>query len=400
MKIGILREEKSPVDNRVPLTPMQCKQLQEQYPSLTLFVQSSHVRCFKDAEYQDLGIQLVDDLSNCDVLLGIKEVPITNLIPNKTYFFFSHTIKKQEYNRALLKAMVAKNIEMIDYEVVKNTGGKRVLGFGRYAGIVGAYNGLLAYGLKSERYQLKAAHFCANRAAMDFELNKLKLNNEKIVLTGSGRVGQGALETLRKANIKEVSRDEFLNFTFNEAVFTQLNTEDYHARIDGTVFNKFEFYNQPEFYISTFKEYTKKADIFIAGHYYSDGAPYFFTKEDAKSEKFNLSVIADISCDLNGPIVSTIRASSIENPIYGYNPKTATEDDFMKKGNIAVMAVDNLPSELPKDASEDFGSNLLEKIFPLLAEEDKEGILAKATICKNGDLTPNFEYLRDYLNGL
>ena len=400
MKIGILREAKIPVDNRTPLTPLQCKQLQEQYSSLSLFVQTSDVRCFKDDDYQNLGIKLVDDISNCDVLLGIKEVPIANLIPNKTYFFFSHTIKKQEYNRALLQAMVAKNIEMIDYEAIRNAKGKRLLGFGRYAGIIGAYNGLLTYGLKSEKYQLKAAHLCEDRAAMESELKKLKLNNEKIVLTGSGRVGQGALETLRKANIKEVSKDEFLNSTFNEGVFTQLNTEDYNARIDGTVFNKFEFYNQPEFYISTFKQYAKEADIFIAGHYYSDEAPYFITKEDVKSEKFNLSVIADISCDINGPIVSTIRASAIENPIYGYNPTTETEDDFMQEGIIAVMAVDNLPSELPKDASEDFGSNLLEKIFPILVQEDNEGILAKATICKNGNLTTNFEYLRDYLNGL
>lgn len=400
MKIGILREEKIPVDNRTPLTPLQCKQLQEQYSSLSLFVQTSDVRCFKDDDYQNLGIKLVDDISNCDVLLGIKEVPIANLIPNKTYFFFSHTIKKQEYNRALLQAMVAKNIEMIDYEAIRNAKGKRLLGFGRYAGIIGAYNGLLTYGLKSEKYQLKAAHLCEDRVAMESELKKLKLNNEKIVLTGSGRVGQGALETLRKANIKEVSKDEFLNSTFNEGVFTQLNTEDYNARIDGTVFNKFEFYNQPEFYISTFKQYAKEADIFIAGHYYSDEAPYFITKEDAKSEKFNLSVVADISCDINGPIVSTIRASAIENPIYGYNPNTETEDDFMQEGIIAVMAVDNLPSELPKDASEDFGSNLLEKIFPILVQKDNEGILAKATICKNGNLTTNFEYLRDYLNGL
>lgn len=400
MKIGILREERSSVDNRVPLTPTQCKQLQEQFPSLTLFVQSSNVRCFKDTEYQDLGIQLVDDISNCDVLLGIKEVPVTNLIPNKTYFFFSHTIKKQEYNRSLLQAMVAKNIEMIDYEVIKNSAGKRLLGFGRYAGIIGAYNGLLAYGLKSEKYQLKAAHVCEDRAAMELELNKLHLSNEKIVLTGNGNVGQGALETLRKANIKEISKEDFIKTPFDEPVFTQLNTEDYNTRIDGTSFNKFEFYNQPEFYISTFKQYTNKADIFIAGHYYSDGAPCFITKEDVKSKDFNLSVIADISCDINGPIISTIRASAIENPIYGYNRNTEIEDDFMKEDNIAVMAVDNLPSELPKDASEDFGSNLQQKIFPLLVQEDKEDILAKATICKNGDLTSYFEYLRDYLNGL
>ncbi len=400
MKIGILREERSSVDKRVSLTPTQCKQLQEQFPSLTLFVQSSNVRCFKDTEYQDLGIQLVDDISNCDVLLGIKEVPVAKLIPKKTYFFFSHTIKKQDYNRRLLQAMVNKNIEMIDYEVIKNSEGKRLLGFGRYAGIIGAYNGLLAYGLKSEKYQLKAAHVCEDRAAMELELNKLNLSNEKIVLTGNGNVGQGALETLRKANIKEVSKEDFINTPFDEPVFTQLNTEDYNTRIDGNSFNKFEFYNQPEFYISTFKKYTNEADIFIAGHYYSDGAPFFITKEDVKSKDFNLSVIADISCDINGPIISTIRASAIENPIYGYNPNTETEDVFMKEGNIAVMAVDNLPSELPKDASEDFGSNLQQKIFPLLVQEDKENILAKATICKNGDLTPYFEYLRDYLNGL
>ena len=387
MKIGILREEKIPVDNRVPLTPSQCKQLKIQYPSVSLFVQSSSVRCYKDAQYQDLGIQVVDDVSNCDILLGIKEVPVADLIPNKSYLFFSHTIKKQKYNRGLLQAMIAKNIKMIDYEVIKNSSGKRLIGFGRYAGIIGAYNGLLAYGLKSEKYQLRAAYLCEDRVAMESELAKLKLSDEKIVLTGSGRVGRGALETLRKANIKEVSKEDFINSTFNEAVFTQLNARDYNARIDGATFNKFEFYNQPSFYTSTFMQYAKYADIFIAGHYYSKGAPFFITKQDIKSKDFNISVIADISCDINGPIVSTIRSSVIQQPIYGYNPNTGSEDDFMKQGNIVVMAVDNLPSELPKDASEDFGSNLLDKIFPLLINEDGSGILEKATICQEGDLT-------------
>lgn len=399
MEIGILREERIPVDNRAPLTPSQCKQLIKQYPSVSLFVQSSDVRCFQDIQYKNLGIQVVDDISNCDILLGIKEVPIANLIPNKTYLFFSHTIKQQDDNRGLLQAMVAKNIEMIDYEVLKNAGGKRLLGFGRYAGIIGAYNGLLTYGLKSKKYQLRHAYLCEERAAMESELNKLRLSNEKIVLTGSGRVGQGALETLRKAKIKEVSKEDFINTTFNEAIFTHLNTEDYNARIDGAAFNKFEFYNQPKFYTSIFKKYTKDADIFIAGHYHSEGAPNFITKEDVKSKDFKISVIADISCDINGPIVSTIRASEIQKPIYGYNPNTETEDDFMKDGNIAVMAVDNLPSELPKDASDDFGSDLLENIFSLLIQKDETGVLSKATICKGGNLTSDFEYLRDYLNG-
>lgn len=400
MKIGVLREEKIPIDNRVVLTPAQCKQLTIQYPSISLFVQSSNIRCFQDFEYEGLGIKLADDISDCDLFLGIKEVPIRSLIPNKTYLFFSHTIKKQEYNRALLQALLDKRITMIDYEVIRNRERKRLLGFGRYAGIIGAYNGLLAYGLKAKKYNLKAAHLCKDREEMELELERLKLTNEKIVLTGSGRVGKGALETLRKAKIKEVSKDEFINCIFDEAVFVQLNTEDYNVRIDGALFSKYEFYNQPEFYVSSFMVYAKHADIFIAGHYYSDGSPFLFTKKDVKKPEFNIKVIADISCDINGPIATTIRFSEIEDPIYGYNPISDQEDDFIKKGVIAVMAVANLPSELPKDASKDFGENLLEKVFPLLINEDKYGIIKDAIICRNGDLTSNFEYLHDYLNRL
>ena len=296
--------------------------------------------------------------------------------------------------------MLDKKINMVDYEAIKNKNGKRLLGFGRYAGIVGAYNGLLAYGKKTEKYKLKSAHLCENREEMELELKQLKLSNEKIILTGNGRVGKGALETLTKANIKEVSKDEFINCTFNEAVFVQLSTEDYNQRIDSTTFNKFEFYNQPEFFVSSFMKYAKHADIFIAGHYYSEGSPFFFTREDVKSHHFKIKAVADISCDINGSIACTIRSSEINVPIYGYNPITEKEDDFTKEGVIAVMAVDNLPSELPKDASVDFGNNLLEKFFPILINKDKDGIIENATICQNGDLTPNFEYLRDYLNGL
>ena len=213
------------------------------------------------------------------------------------------------------------------------------------------------------------------------------------------RSGKGVLETLRKAKIKEVSKEEFVNETFEEAVFVHLNTMDYNARIDGTDFNKFEFYNQPEFYISCFMDYAKYADIFIAGHYYIEGSPYLITKEDAKKTIFKIITIADISCDIDGPIACNIRSSEIETPIYGYNPHTEKEDDVTKNGVIAVMAVDNLASELPKDASEDFGENLIEKIFPLLLNEDNDEIIENATICQNGDLMQNFEYLRDYLNG-
>jgi alanine dehydrogenase len=399
MKIGVLKEEKVPADKRVPLTPKQCRVLLNTYPNLDIAVKSSGIRCFSDEMYRNEGIAIVDDVSDCDVLIGIKEVPKSSLIANKIYFYFSHTIKEQPYNRELLLKMMELNISMVDYEVLKNQKGKRLLGFGRYAGIVGAYNGFLTYGLKSGKYNLKAAHNCEDRAEMEGEMSKIKLSNEKIIVTGNGRAGHGILEIIQKANIREVSKSEFLNNTFDEAVFVHLNTMDYNVRIDGSESNKSEFYKQPELYCSSFMDYAKQADIFIAGHYYSSGSPYLFTREDAKHSEFNIKVVADVSCDIDGPVASTIRPSTIVDPIYGYNPISETEDSFLQEGNIAVMAVDNLPCELPKDASEDFGNEMLEKILPSLIMSDDEQIIENATICKNGDLTPNFEYLRNYVNG-
>ena len=399
MKIGVLKEEKVPADKRVPLTPKQCRVLLNTYPKLEIAVKSSGIRCFADEMYIAEGIQVVNDLFDCDVLIGVKEVPKSSLIPNKTYFYFSHTIKEQPYNRELLLKMMELNISMVDYEVLKNQKGKRLLGFGRYAGIVGAYNGFLTYGLKSGKYNLKGAHNCEDRAEMEGEMSKIKLSNEKIIITGNGRVGSGILEIILKANIREVSKSELLNNTFDEAVFVHLKTMDYNVRIDASESNKSEFYKQPELYCSSFMDYAKQADIFIAGHYYGASSPYLFTREDAKHSDFNIKVVADVSCDIDGPVASTIRPSTIVDPIYGYNPISETEDSFIQEGNIAVMAVDNLPCELPKDASEDFGNELLEKILPSLINGDNESIIENATICKNGDLTLNFEYLRDYING-
>ena len=399
MKIGLLKEEKIIADERVALTPNQCKLFVETYPNTELVIMSSDIRCFSDEEYKQQGIKVVHDVSDCDILIGVKEVPKKSLIPNKTYFYFSHTIKEQPYNRDLLKKMIELNISMVDYEVLKNQSGKRLLGFGRYAGIVGAYNGFLTYGLKSRKYALKAAHKCVDRLEMEGEMRKISLDNEKIIVTGNGRVGNGVMEIMKKSGVKEVSKNEFLENSFDVAVFVHLNTMDYNIRKDGSDSDKHEFYNNPELYKSSFMQYAKKADIFIAGHYYSADSPFLFTREDAKSNDFSLKVVADISCDIDGPVASTIKPSTISNPIYGYNPETEKEDNFNKDGIIAVMAVDNLPCELPKDASEDFGNEMLEKIFPSLINGDNEKIISNATICKDGVLTPNFRYLRDYLNG-
>ena len=399
MKIGVLKEEKIPADKRVPLTPKQCRLLLDTYPDIEISVKSSPIRCFSDAMYIAEGIDVVDDLNDCDVLIGVKEVPKESLIANKTYLYFSHTIKEQFYNRELLLKMIELNISMVDYEVLRNKQGKRLLGFGRYAGIVGAYNGFLTYGLKSGKYNLKEAHNCEDRIEMESEMSKIKLSNEKIIVTGNGRVGNGIMEIMEKSNIREVSKLEFIQDTFNEAVFVHLNTMDYNVKKDGSITVKQEFYSNPELFKSSFMDYAIHADIFIAGHYYSSGSPFLFTREDAKSPDFNLKVVADVSCDINGPVACTIKPSTIANPIYGYDKHSEQEIDFRNEGAIAVMAVDNLPCELPKDASEDFGNEMLAKIIPSLLISDDEQIIANATICKAGDLTPNFEYLRNYVNG-
>jgi hypothetical protein len=295
MKIGVLKEEKVPADKRVPLTPEQCRRLLDTYPDIEISVKSSAIRCFSDAMYIAEGIDVVDDLNDCDVLIGVKEVPKESLIANKTYLYFSHTIKEQFYNRELLLKMIELNINMVDYEVLRNKQGKRLLGFGRYAGIVGAYNGFLTYGLKSGKYNLKVAHNCEDRIEMESEISKIKLSNEKIIVTGNGRVGNGIMEIMEKSNIREVSRLEFIQDTFNEAVFVRLNTMDYNVRKDGSITVKQEFYSNPELFKSSFMDYAIHADIFIAGHYYSSGSPFLFTREDAKSPDFNLKVVADVS---------------------------------------------------------------------------------------------------------
>lgn len=396
MKIGILREEKVPVDRRVPFSPSQCKRIEDNFPNLQIYVQSSNIRCFSDQEYIDHGITVIDNLESCDVLFGIKEVPKDKLISNKTYFFFSHTIKEQEYNRDLLKKMIELNITMVDYEVLKYENGSRILGFGRYAGIIGAYNGLLTYGLKNELYSLKPANKCLNRIEMDSELSKVNLSNEKLLVTGKGRVGAGILETIKKLNIIEVGIDDYINNSFDYPVYLNIDVLDYNERIDGRQSDFSDFINNSSDYKSTFMKYANVTDIFFAGHFYGSGAPYLFTRNDVKLDDFNISVVADISCDIDGPVATTIKPSTINDPIYGYNPHTESEDDFKSNDVVAVMAVDNLPCELPKDSSEDFGENLIKHIIPIISNDNK--IIRGATICQNGDLSEEFEYLRNYIN--
>jgi saccharopine dehydrogenase (NAD+, L-lysine forming) len=401
IKIGILREGKVPPDKRVPLTPAQCKKVEAIYPHVKIIVQLSPVRSFKDQEYIDAGISLSEDLSVCDIIMGVKEVNVEDLIPNKKFMFFSHTFKKQPYNRELLKAVLENKIQLIDYEILKNTSNKRVIGFGRYAGIVGAYNGFLTFGQKHGYYNLKRANQCVNRVEVEEELKKVELPaNTKIVLTGFGRVGHGAREILDLLPITEVSPEEFLNKKFDSPVYTQLELEDYYDPKNGGEFDKKEFYSTPENYKSSFGKYVSEADMYIPCHYWSDKADVIITNDDLKKENRRISVIADISCDIAGPIASTIRPSTIASPVYGYDPQTQSEVDFMNENAIAVMAVDNLPCELPLDASEDFGNELINEVFDSLLLEDTSKMIERGSETDlNGNLMPNYTYLQDYVVG-
>ena len=399
MKFGIIKERKNPPDRRVVFTPEEASQLLKEHPEAEIKVETSDIRVFTDQQYQEKGLNVVDDLSDCDVLFGVKEVPIEALIPNKKYFFFSHTIKKQVHNRKLLKAILEKNIDLYDHETIVDKDFRRLIGFGRYAGIVGAYNGIRAFGIKFELFNLPKAETLPNREELIVRLKRPVLPPIKIVLTGSGKVGMGAKEILDAMKIKEVSVENFLSKKYDGPVYVQIDVLDYNKRIDGSEGVKEDFYQNPEKYTSDFERFTKVADIYMAGHFYGNGAPVILTQEMLKSKDNNIRVVADISCDVDGPIASTIKASTIAEPLFGYLPSEHKEVDVFHPGAIVVMSVDNLPCELPKDASEGFGEMFMEHVIPAFFNGDKDGILQRAKITENGKLTERFKYLQAFVDG-
>lgn len=398
MKIGILREGKMPPDKRVPLTPEQCVEIQEKYPEVSVVVQPSEIRCFKDEDYREKGILVDEDLSGCAVLLGVKEVKTEDLLEGKTYFIFSHTIKKQVYNRDLLQMVLKKNIRLVDYETLTDKAGFRIIGFGRFAGLVGAYNGFRAFGLRNKLFDLKPAHRCDDLDEMLLHLEKIKLPPIKIAVTGDGRVAGGVLEILSHLKIARITAADYLAYDkFDVPVFAQLLPGDYVRRKNGYEFDLFHFFLNPHLYENAFLPFARTTDLLMAAAYWDPRAPVLFTPDDMKQKDFRISVISDITCDIEGSIPSTKRAATIDDPFYDYNPKTGElETAFSSSKNISVQAVDNLPCELPKDASFDFGRNLIDKVFPSLFGDDTDEIIERASITNNGKLTPKFSYLQDF----
>jgi saccharopine dehydrogenase (NAD+, L-lysine-forming) len=398
--IGLIREGRIPPDKRVPFTPAQCQEILQRFQDVRIICETSDVRAYSDNEFEAAGIPVSKDLSGCDILMGIKEVPVGQLINGKTYLFFSHTIKKQPYNRALLISILEKKIRLIDYEALKDSQGNRLVAFGRFAGIVGAYNGLLTYGMKHDLFKIRRAYECFDINDLKLEIRKIQLPPIKIILTGSGRVSRGAMETLDTAGIRKVNPEDFLNSTFTEPVYVQLSSRDYHRHQHNQPFSRAEFFQHPERYQSFFTDFLKVTDLLLAGAYWHPKAPVLFTREDMQQFWFKTDTIADITCDIRGSIPSTIRATSIQEPLYDYDPVSDSEHPaFSDKRLVTVMSIDNLPCELPRSASEEFGRDLIDRILNPLLGTDKDGIIARATITENGQLGKNFKYLEDYVSG-
>jgi saccharopine dehydrogenase (NAD+, L-lysine forming) len=396
MKIGILREGKVPHDNRVALSPHQCKVIKRKYPQIQIVIQPSIIRCYADFEYEEVGIKLQENLSDCDILLGIKEVPIENLIAEKTYLFFSHTRKKQPHNKKLLQSILKNKIRLIDYECLTYSDGQRVLGFGFFAGIVGAHNGLMAYGKKTSTFHLPPMYKFKDFREVVHQYFEVKLPNIKIISTGNGRVSTGVQETMNMFDIKRVGKNDFLKKIFEYPVYCELTAEDLYKHNDTHVYHRSDFRKNPTNYYCDFEKYYQVADVMLNGVYWQKGIAPFFKMDDIKINNFHIKTIADITCDVNGSIPCNVGATTIADPTYGIDKTTLQKTLPYLPNTIDVMAVDNLPNELPRDASDFFGVQFTKNVLPELLKNESD-LLKRATIADSGALTSHFQYLSDYI---
>ncbi len=393
--LGLIKEGKVPSDNRVALTPKQCKWLLEQHPDWDILVESSTTRCYKNIEYQREGIKVVDDISAADILLGIKEVPKSQLIPNKTYLFFSHTKKAQSYNQALFHAMMDKHISLIDYECLEHEDGQRLIGFGFFAGIVGAHNGIMAYGNRTKEFTLGRVKDVKDYMELIHTYFGLKLPPIKIAVTGSGRVAHGILEIMNLMDVQQVEPDEFKSRTYPYPVYVHLKGKDLYQRKDNGTYERNDFHEHPSNYECLFKEYLPHAKILMNGIYWEKGIPPLFTLDELKDERSVLTTIADITDDAFGSVPCNLGDATSEDPIYGVQLDSCEKCNPYNYNCIDIMAVGNLPNELPRDASRFFGEQLIKYVLGDLVNGGNP-IIEKATMLDKGKLTDHYKYLADY----
>ncbi len=395
-RIGLIREGKIPADNRVALTPAQCKWIHKNSSTVQVVVQSSPDRCFNDREYRLAGVEIREQLDDCDILLGIKEVPVQQLIPGKTYLFFSHTKKQQPHNRNLLQAIIEKGITLVDYECLEHEDGQRIIGFGFFAGVVGAHNGMMAYGKRTGLFNLDRVYKQRSFRELIHTYFGLRLPNVKIAVTGSGRVAHGILEVMNLMGIHEVEPDEYLKRRFSYPVYVQLKGGDlYRHKLEGH-YGREDFHQQPESYSCRFLPYAEQTDILMNGVYWDKNVPRLFEKADIQSDHFIIQTIADITDDANGSVPINCGDQTIEDPVYGISRQSLEKTGPYLSESIDVMAVGNLPNELPRDASRYFGEQLIKHVLEDLLGNGSE-IITRATMVKAGKLTEEYSYLRDYV---
>lgn len=397
-RIGLIREGKIPADNRVALTPAQCKWVHKNSNEVRIVAQASPHRCFSDREYIAAGVEVKEDLSGCDILLGIKEVPVDQLMAGKTYLFFSHTKKKQSHNQKLMRSVLDKKIKLIDYECLEHEDGQRIIGFGFFAGVVGAHNGMMAYGNRTGLFKLDRVYKQRSFRELIHNYFGLRLPNVKIAVTGSGRVAHGILEIMNLMGIHEVEPDDYLKRRFSYPVYTQLKGADLYRNKTTGSYSRQEFHEHPELYECTFLPYTAQTDILMNGVYWDKTVPRLFEKADALSDNFIIQTISDITDDANGSVPINLGDQTIEDPVYGVDKKTQEKTAPYLEASIDIMAVGNLPNELPRDASRYFGEQLIKYVLEDLVGNGS-AIIDRATMAKNGDLAPGYEYLRDYVEG-
>jgi len=397
-KIGLIKEGKIPADNRVSLTPAQCKWIQKNFTSVKIIVQSSSTRCFTDREFSMTGVEVKDDVSDCDILLGIKEIPGDELIPKKTYLFFSHTKKQQSRNQKLLQTILDKQITLIDYECLEHEDGQRIIGFGFFAGVVGAHNGMMAYGNRTGTYKLERVYQQRSFRELIHTYFGLKLPNVKIVVTGSGRVAHGVLEVMNLLEVVEVEPDEYMAKTFSYPVYTQLKGVQLYEHKNEKTYSREHFHLHPEEYQCKFLPYATASDVLMNGVYWETNVPRLFDKTDIQDKKFKIQTIADIADDTGGSVPINLGDQTIEDPVYGIDRKSLEKTAPYLPGSIDIMAVGNLPNELPRDASRYFGEQLIKFVLPDLLSGGSP-ILDQATIVRDGKLTDHFLYLKNYAEG-
>ncbi|MBA2250337.1 MAG: alanine dehydrogenase [Chitinophagaceae bacterium] len=395
LTIGLIREEKIPADNRVAFTPSQCDWIQKKNPDVKIIVQTSDRRCFSDKEYSKSGIEVTDDMSHCDILMGIKEVQLDKIIPGKTYVLFSHTKKMQPQNKKLIRELVKHGNTLIDYECLQHEDGTRILGFGFFAGIVGAHNGMMAYGKRSGKYDLQAINSKKTLQHLIHTYFGLKIPRIKIAVTGNGRVAHGILEIMNLMGIYETEPELFLSKEFTYPVFVHLKAGDlYQNKLTGE-YSRNEFHHHPEKYKTLFDRYISQTDILMNGVYWEKDIPRLFELSDMKKKDFRIATISDISDDVNGSVPCNIRQSTIEEPAYGVDKNEFTVTAPYIAGSVDMIAIGNLPNELPRDASRYFGEQLI-KYFVNDLIHGASVIIDNATILQKGKLTTPFNYLKEY----